>query len=148
VLADLVLEPSSEPLDRLFEPLVLERGDLPAVLADEVMVMLSAGLLGFVAGGGADVDAADQVQLPEQLERPVDARDPDRATAGSHVVENLLRGEATGLTVEYLEDGCPRTSAAVAGALELAPRMVEPAGSLSSGHGWMIAAIDTDNHYH
>jgi hypothetical protein len=90
------VEPLSrrQPVDRLLERAVLERRDLPAVLADRVMVVLTAGVGGLVAGGGADVEPANELEPGEQLEGPVDARDADSHVLRPQAVEDLLRGEA------------------------------------------------------
>src|SRR5206468_2114771 len=90
-------EASLEPLDRTLETLVLEHGHLAAALAYEVMVVLAAGKGRLVAGSLGELHAPHQVHPGKELERPVDARDPDIAALRSKLVEDLLRREAARL---------------------------------------------------
>src|SRR5437764_841973 len=77
VPADRVAGARLDPLERAFQPLVGERLDLPAGVADHVMVMLAVRLRRLVASGArADVDAVREPLVDEEVERSVDARDP------------------------------------------------------------------------
>ena len=68
-------------VDHLLQRLVLKWDDVPAVGADEVMVVviLAGGLVTSYAL--ADLDAADQAKLLEFVKYPVDARTPDGSRA-------------------------------------------------------------------
>jgi hypothetical protein len=131
---DGVPQPPAEPVDRLLEPLVLERGDLAAALADHVVMVFPAWMGGLVAGGGRDLDPADQLQLRKELERPVNAGDPDLAAAAPQVVEDLLRRQAAGVPVEGFEDRKARPPGAMAGGEKLSARVGEPWAAFRSRH--------------
>src|SRR5581483_7541291 len=104
-----VAEPCRQLPQRAFEPLVLERHDVSAAVADEVMVMLAVGVGGLVARDtSADVDALHEPERGEDVEHPVDARDPHAAPAAPQAVEDLLRAHAAVLLAEQLHDGSPR----------------------------------------
>ncbi len=89
------------PLDlveRLLELVVDEGLDLAAVLADEVVVVLTAGMDGLEAGdAGAEIDALDEPVARQLLERAVDGGDADPPAVRPEPVEDLLRGEAAPL---------------------------------------------------
>src|SRR4051794_34632326 len=92
--------PVSEVHDRLLQPVVLE-GDHPAaLLADDVMVVVSARVDSFVPRGvAADVYALDQPQLLQLLEGPVHGGSAD-------VVQppvDLERRQGTTLPPEQLD---------------------------------------------
>jgi len=73
-----------DALDHCFERRILERLDLAAVVADEVVVMVAAGMCGLEACDPvAEVDTLDEPELGEPLEGPVDARDPDAWARGA-----------------------------------------------------------------
>jgi len=75
------------PLDLsqgVFETFVLERLDLAAAVADQVVVMVAAGMSRLEPRDRvADLDALDKALVGEKVEDPVDARDPDATTLGS-----------------------------------------------------------------
>ena len=63
---------------RLLEPVILERLDLAAVVADEVVVVLAAGNRRLEARDAvSDLDPLDDAELREHVEGAVDAREPD-----------------------------------------------------------------------
>ena len=96
------------------ELVVGEGLDLATVVADEVVVMLAAGVNGLEARcAGADVDALDESVLTQLLEDPVDAGDPDTAALGAQLVEDFLRGQAAVLSSEQLDDRSPGTAVSV-----------------------------------
>ena len=65
-------------VDRTLEPLVRERLDLPAIVADEVVMMLAARLPCFeTRAARAGVDPLDELVLDEQVEHAIDARHAD-----------------------------------------------------------------------
>src|SRR6266511_52049 len=90
---------------RVFERAVLERFDLPAAVADEVVVMAPRPD-GLVSGcSRAEVDPLDGSLGGEQLEDPVDARNAYAASGRTQLVEDLLRGQAAVLLGEQLDHG-------------------------------------------
>ena len=133
VALDGVVDPAGEPLDRALEVGVLERGDLAAGVADDVVVMLAVRVDRLVARDAlGGVDAPRQAQLVEQLERPVDAREADVLAPVVQAVGDLLGGDAAAEVGERLDDGRPWTAQAVALALELALSVLSPVGHLFS----------------
>ena len=88
--ADLVLEPASDPLERLFERGVGEGLDLPALVANEMVVMLAARESRFEAGHSSKVDALHETALPEQVEDSVDGGESDGPACVAKSVEDLL----------------------------------------------------------
>jgi hypothetical protein len=94
VAVDGVVDAAGQPVDRALELGILERRDLAAAVADDVVVMLAARVERLVARDAlGGVDAPRQAELVEQLERPVDARDADVLAL---VVEPVGPGRATG----------------------------------------------------
>ena len=68
----------------VFETFGLERLDLAAAVADQVVMMVAAGMSRLEPRDRvADVHALDEALVGEKVEDPVDARDPDGATLGS-----------------------------------------------------------------
>src|SRR5215208_6764578 len=76
---DGVSEARGDPVDELLELRVLERVEAAAAVADRVVVVLAAGVGGLVTGGAVDVDAADQAESGEDVDRTVDAGQADAA---------------------------------------------------------------------
>jgi hypothetical protein len=67
-----------DPLDRRLERRVFERLDLAAVVAYEVVVMLASRMRGLEACDAiAEIDALDEAEPVEPLERPIHARGAD-----------------------------------------------------------------------
>lgn len=90
----------ADRLDRLLELLARERRQLPAVLADEVMVV-EVGVDPLVAGGvAADLNPLDEVKLLELLQGAVDAGAADRLQPAV----DLERGHGAGFAGEQLDD--------------------------------------------
>ena len=94
-----------DALDRRFERRVLERLDLPAVVAHEVVVMVAVRVCRLEARDAVpEVDALDETQGIESLERPIDARYPDVAASTAHAIVDLLCRQAAALLPEELDD--------------------------------------------
>ncbi len=126
-------EAARDALDRRLERGVLERRDLAAGVADEVMVVVAVGQVALVARDAlADVDPLDEPQLGQQLEDAVDARAADAAPLCAKAVVDLLRGQRAVLALEQLDDGVARAAAPVAGVGERRERVLAPPGSFSS----------------
>jgi hypothetical protein len=119
--------------DRL-EPLVRERLDLAAVVADEVVVMVVVVANRLVARDPvADVEPLQEATLGERVQDAVDARQAHRGAGGPELVVDLLRAEAAGLLVEELDHREARCPVPVSGLPELGEGAFRP-GSSVSGH--------------
>ena len=98
--------------DRRLEGGVLERLDLAAVVAHEVVMVIAARVRGLEAGDAvAEIDALHESERVHPVERAVDARDPDAAATSSQAVMDLLRREAAVLLAEKLDDEPTRAAA-------------------------------------
>ena len=114
-------------LDRALERRVGEGLDLPAVAADDVVMMVAVRLRRLVAGDAvADVDSLDESECDQLVEYPVDGRDSGRATFLAHALVELLGAHAAGLLGQGVEHGGPRPSGSEACALERLVRMFAP----------------------
>ena len=134
VVAGLLLD----RLDRALERRVVERLDLAAVVADEVMVVLVPGAHRLVAGDAvAEVDALEQALLDEAVDGAVHAREPDRRAARGERLVDLLRAAAAVLLVEVLDHGRPRRAHPLARVLQPRVGLVRPAR-----HASMITVLD------
>jgi len=115
VRGDLVPAAARDPLERLLEGVVLERLDLAAVPADEVVMMVAARVDPFEAGDPvAEVDPLHEPEPVETFERAVDACDSDPRSFRAHPVVDLLRREAAVLVTEERDDDAARAPAAPA----------------------------------
>src|SRR5919106_4373479 len=113
VRRDAVSAATGDAGDCLLEGGILERLDLAAVSADEVVVMLSGGIGALEAGDAvAEVDALHEAGLVEALEGAVHARDPDPHAAGAYAVVDLLRRDAALPPAEELDHHATRAAAA------------------------------------
>ena len=98
----------------LLKLVVGEGLNLAAIVADEVVVMLAAGVHRLEArGAGADVDALDESVLAQLLEDAVDAGNPDAAALRAQLVEDFLGGQAAVLSPEQLDDRSAGTAVSV-----------------------------------
>src|SRR5262245_1514267 len=99
---------SEEPGDaflELLELLAVELDDLPAALADDVVVVLLLRLGGLVARLAiVEMPLVGQAALLEQLERPVDRGVPDARVHLLHRGVQLLDGEVLAGAEEHLRD--------------------------------------------
>src|SRR5688500_12484559 len=140
VLLHRVAEAPGGARERPLEPVVDEGLDPAAAVADEmVMVMLAARRLE-PRDPVADVDALDEPQCRQRLERAVDARDADGAAGGADPVVDLLRRQAAALLVEELHHGAPGAAPAQPGRAEAGKRMVGPAGHRSDDTDYQMSA--------
>src|SRR3954470_19253525 len=95
VRVDGVRHPAREPLDRGLEVAVLEGGHLAAALADDVVVVIAAGVDRLVAGDAlGGVNAAGEPEAVEQVEGAVDRRHADVLATLVQAVRDLLGGDA------------------------------------------------------
>lgn len=82
--ADRVAPAAGNSLERRLEGRILERLDLPAVVADEMVVMLAVGVRRLEAGDAvAEVDPLHEAELVETFEGTVDACDANSSRPGS-----------------------------------------------------------------
>src|SRR5215207_5607538 len=123
---DAVAEALRDPLDELLELGVLEGVEPAAAVADRVVVVLAAGVGGLVARRAVDIDAPDESEPGEHVDRAVDAREPDGALLVAEAVVDRLGAEAALLAGEQVEDLLASAAAAVARAGELALRVGLP----------------------
>ena len=122
-----VSAPVGDSLDRRLERRVLERLDLPAVVADEVVMMVAAGVGRLEARDSvAEVDPLDEPQVGHAVERAVHARDPDPSAARADAIVDLVRREAAVLLAEELDDDAASASAAAARLAQPDERGVRP----------------------
>jgi hypothetical protein len=116
-----------EALDGALEACVLEGDDVAARVAQQVMVM-PGGVGGLVASHAlAQVHALDEPQPVEQLERAVDAGQPDPSSSHVQAVRDLACGGAAAELGEGVDHALARTARAVAGSLERQKRVLGPA---------------------
>src|SRR5262249_37517621 len=98
-------EEARDPLLELLELLAVELDDLPAALADDVVVMLLGGLGGLVAGlPVVEVTLVRQPAFLEQLEGPVDRRIADARVHLLHGRVQLLDREVLARAEEGARD--------------------------------------------
>ncbi len=116
-----------DPLDRRLERRVLERLDLAAVVAHEVVMMVAVRVGRLVAGDAvAEVDPLHEPQLVHAVESAVDACDPDPRAAPTHALVEFMRREAAVLLAEDLDDDPARSSAATARLPQPCERTLRP----------------------
>jgi zinc transport system substrate-binding protein len=114
-------------LDRRLEDGVLERLDLAAVVAHEVVMVIATRVGGLEARDPvSEIDALDESERVHSVERTVDARDPDATAACTDGVVDLLRREAAVLLAEELDDEAPRAAAPAARPAQPHERGVHP----------------------
>src|SRR5437764_2452754 len=144
VVADVEAHPPREAVDRRLQPSVLERGDPPTGIADEMVVVHPAGEDGLVAGGVlADLQARDEVKLRQLLERAVDAGPSHGAALAAQSLVDLVRGQRARLAAEQIDHGPPGPASAEAGMREAGLRVVHPLGVLDLNHGQKRYAVST-----
>jgi hypothetical protein len=111
VARDRVAGPAFDLPQRTLELVVGEGLDLAAVVADEVVMMLTPGVDRLEAGRtGPDVDPLNEAVLAQLLEHAVDAGDSDRPALRAQLIEDLLGGQAAILSAEQLDHGAPGTA--------------------------------------
>ena len=124
-----VVEAPCGVLERLLEPGIRERLDLPAGVADEMVMVLAVDVCRLEAGDSVpELDALDELQFDELVERPVDAGNPDRPAVGANPIEDLLRRATARLVAEMLDHGPPGAAVPQAPGLEAVERGNAPAG--------------------
>ena len=134
VRGDDVPAPVGDALDRRLERRVRERLHLPAVVADEVVVMLAFVVVRLLEAGDpvTEVDALDEPERGHPVERAVDARDPDARAAGAGLVVQFLRGQAALLLTEDLDDHLASPAAAPARVAQTRESGLGPGGHVDN----------------
>ncbi len=95
--------PAEEVGADLLDEIALVVGDLPAVAADEVEGVVGVGELP-AAAVVAEADLLDEVEVVEQREGPVDAREVDVGDPLGHPVVDLLGGEVAVGLAQHVPD--------------------------------------------
>jgi hypothetical protein len=86
------LEPARSPFQRLLEAGIREWLNLPAVVADQVMMVLAVRVCRLETSDPvAELDTLRKLQIDELVECAVDTGDPHAATLATDAVEDLLR---------------------------------------------------------
>lgn len=124
---DVVAVPAGDALQGGLEPRVLERLDPAAVVAHEVVMVLS-GRIGALEACHpvAEVDPLHQAGVEEALDRPVHACDPDPAAFAAETVVDLLHGEAAVLAAEEVDHDAARSASSAARRTEPLERTLGP----------------------
>ena len=141
---DRVAETRRDTVDQLLELGVLERVEPAAAVADRVVVVLAARVGGLEAGGPVDVDAPDEAEAREHVDRAVDAGEADAALLVAQPVVDRLGAEAALLAGEQREHLLARPARAVARAGQLALGVDLPFGL---GHGPKPSARENENQF-
>ncbi len=126
-------EPVGQLVDRPFEGGILERDELAALVADEVMVVVLAVGVGWLVSGDpvAEVESVHEVVRVQQLEDPVDAGSANGALATAATAQGVFdldRAQCAALSRQEVDDSVARRTAVVPGAPEYGARMVAPIG--------------------
>ena len=118
-----------------FESGIVEGDELAASLADQVVMVLSAGVDRLEAGlSRPDDHALDQPVLDEQLEHPIDARAAHRGSLGAQLVLDLHGAERARLAGQQLDDPLARAPALVPCAGQHSMHVLTPCRCFGLGH--------------
>lgn len=125
-----VVQAAAETIDCALERGVLEPGDLPAAVADDVVMVVAAWDQRLVSGAAVpQFDAGDEPGPVQEIERPVDAGRAHPIAAGAQALGDLLGAEAAVLESQQPDNGPPRAAGAMprlaeGGMSELGPTLV------------------------
>jgi len=127
-----------DTVERNFEPLVGERLHPPAVVADDVVVVLAVRSPRLEAcRAGSEIDPLHEPHFHEHVERAVDAGEADGPTGGAGAVEHLLRRQAARFGTEETDHRSARAATAEAPPAQGVVRMRDPVDI----HGSKMIAI-------
>lgn len=116
-----------DPAQGILEPFVFEGLDLAAAVADEVVMVIPAGMSRLEPSYRiADLHALNEALVGEQVEDAIDARDSDAPALVTQAVEDLLGAQTALLPTEKLDHGSAGAAASVPGALKLRERLGRP----------------------
>ena len=131
----LVLELASEALELALEPLVLEGRHAAALLADGMVMVLSARDHRLVAGRPlAELDPLNQAQLVEKVDGAVDAGDADVAARPVKLLRDLIRREAAALAAQQGDDRLTGATGPVSSVAERRSRRLFPIRCVPVSH--------------
>ena len=124
---DVIPSSTRDAFDCILHRSVLERLDLPARVAHEMVMVLATRIGALVTGHPVtQIDPLGEAQLVEALECAVDARDADSRALAAYGVVDLLRRETAVLAPEELDDDPTRSAAASARGTEARKSRVRP----------------------
>jgi hypothetical protein len=130
------LEPPRKALDRPLEVTVVKWDDASTRIAEQVMVVLAAGIDELVTRAAIpELKMRDQPVLSEQLEDAIDARARYRLLASAQLVLDLDRGERAGLTGEQVDQGVSGPRLAVSGLVKHPSGVCGPLPAVWRRHG-------------
>lgn len=129
---DVEIRSPADCFDRPLEALVAEGFDGATALADDVMMMATAGFEAFVTGGlGPEIDALDQAEILELLQGPVDAGTADSLEPAI----DLEGGHRAALGPKQFDHAAPGATASVPGLAQGAEGVLRPVGVETGGAG-------------
>jgi hypothetical protein len=136
------LETPRSSFERQLEAWIREWLNLPAVVADQVMVVLAARVCRLEPGDPvAELDPLRETQIDELIERAVDTGYTYAATLRADSVEDLLSGATAMLRAQVLDYRPASPAVAEPFGLEVVERAGAP-GRTALRH----SANDTDSH--
>ena len=95
-----------EGVDRSLEPIVAKGFHPSAVAAHEVVMVIAARLRGLeLCSAGAEIEAVDEPELRQGLERTVDARKSDSRSSQANLLMDRGRREAATLVGDDVDHG-------------------------------------------
>lgn len=128
-------EALGDPVYLALQPRIVERNELAALLADQVVMVLPARVDRLEAGLTlADRHALDQSVLDEQLQHAIDARAAYRRALGAQLVLDLHGAEGAGLARQQFDDPLPCPTALMPGAGENRVHVLGPCGCVGLRH--------------
>lgn len=126
---DVVAEPAGHALQGDLEPRVLERLHPAAIVAHEVVMVLSGRVRALEACDPvAEVDSLHEPRVEKAFYRPVHARDPDPAAFAAEAFVDLLHGEAAVLAPDEVDDDTASSARSTARRAEPLERTLGPCG--------------------
>jgi hypothetical protein len=141
VTAHRVLQVARQPLELLLQPVVVKRRYPPAVVADGVVMMLTAGGDRLEAGAAsADLDPLHEPHFMQQIDGSIDAGDAGIAAGSSESLVDLLGRETAVLAGEESHDGIACTARAVPSVGERRSRSPLPIRCRPVSHAGRLAA--------
>src|ERR1700744_4251212 len=134
-------EPVLELVDGPPEAGVVEGDELTALGAEEVMVVLAAGLQRLKASLAlTDEHALGEAALDQEIEGGLDAGAGDGPPVGAQPVLDLRRAQRAPLLAQQIDDRVARATPAVAAHLEICVHVADP---LQAGHARTVASMRT-----
>ena len=127
--AEADVEATGGALERVLEAGIRKGLHLSAVIADQMMMVLSAQVRRLEARDTVtELDALNEAKIDELFERAIHARDPNPSTLVADAVKDLLGRAAAGLGAEVLDHRPPGAPVAESLRLQARERPGAPAG--------------------